>query len=521
MDKKKLSKQFEEFYTFGVKFLSKYLNSFNSTNYRSKEIEILFGSWLIYFIRYYQLENEKITIKKKKIRKINLPFYKSFSDFNLLISKAVLQNTIYQIIKKNSKSKILPIQSSKNIKYKNKQFKHFIYQLFRKDSDAVIYSIFQNRFRMFKIFFELFQMPIEPLNHFQNNTNSYNLKKREKILEVCLNSFLSLKNNSDLLKFLKVMIYFIPTNYLECFKSNLKEIENSDWPKKPKFIMTAVSHIVSDEFKFWVFNKKNNQNTPFYVLQHGGDYELQAYNNKHIFEYRVADKFLSWGKAIRKRYREKQIIFGLNRFKYLEKIKFDKNGHYAMALPHLFKIKHSVFAEDSSKNFSLVFEILKKFSLSLKKIIKPSLYGNLNDKRFFNKLLFKKINKFKKINFDFFYNHSNFQKSLNHSCLSISIYNSTSFFLTLAANHPFVILNYKNSFKFNQKYKVTFDELTKSGIAFNDINLLLKKLKFFEKNPMEIEKWWNSKRVKVSIKKLKKLFLIEKKTKFKELSNVK
>ena len=68
----------------------------------------------------------------------------------------------------------------------------------------------------------------------------------------------------------KNLVKFLPI----CFVENFKEIFNNcekEFPKNPKFIMTAFSWEYDVNFKFYAA-KKVNENIPYFLFQHGNTY---------------------------------------------------------------------------------------------------------------------------------------------------------------------------------------------------------------------------------------------------------
>ena len=90
--------------------------------------------------------------------------------------------------------------------------------------------------------------------------------------------------------------------FLEGFKPTNSLLDKLNWPKNPKVVLTSISHLNDDFFKFYIANRRQ-KGSKLFVFQHGCGYIYDDLNLGHIFESRISDKFFTWG------CRSKQKIF--------------------------------------------------------------------------------------------------------------------------------------------------------------------------------------------------------------------
>ena len=101
-------------------------------------------------------------------------------------------------------------------------------------------------------------------------------------------------NNSQFESFARELIpYQIPTAYLEGYKAVENKVSKLGWPKQPKFVMTAVSHIADEVFKCYAANLVE-RGCPLVIMVHGGGGKL-AYSSFQEIDIDASDLYLTWG----------------------------------------------------------------------------------------------------------------------------------------------------------------------------------------------------------------------------------
>jgi len=86
---------------------------------------------------------------------------------------------------------------------------------------------------------------------------------------------------------------FIPTCYLEGYKSLVKTTEALFWPEKPRFIFTSNNFDMDEIFKAWT-GSKVELGIPYFTGQHGNNYGTLL-GSQNWPERTTADKFITWG----------------------------------------------------------------------------------------------------------------------------------------------------------------------------------------------------------------------------------
>lgn len=515
LEKKNFSKEFGFLYLNSIRFFKKYFQDFHNLKFSNKDCEILIGSWLIVYIRYYQTffyednHNKENENQNKSINK-NISTTYSYEEFNRLISSNFEFRNMFKYLIKYQNFDSINFNDRQRCHNKGKiNFLHYFYRFLRRKNDNVIYSIHKSRFEMFKIFLKLKQMPIEKIQSFKSNSN-FDKSKRLNIFRKNIDIFKILKYEKFFL-FFKIAIYLLPKNYLESFKQNIENIKKIPWPEKPNYILSSFAHITSDEFKFYYYLKKKEYDIPFYLLPHGGGYTFSKYGHKHLFEYRVCDKFLSWGNEIHKKYSNKQEIFGCHRFRKIKKIWPKKNFIVSIAMPDLMRSQHSIYGKNPERSLEKCIKILNSLCLKNKKIIfQPVFYGSINDNNL-NKELRDGVLKLNNINSNYIYNHSNYPESLKYNSLAIVIYNSTSLYLNFYSNTPFLIYNHDRFFDYNEKYQFLINQFKDAGLYFDNIDKLNSELENLNKNYHKIVEWWFSNKIQKCIVNFQNMFVKESK----------
>ncbi len=102
-------------------------------------------------------------------------------------------------------------------------------------------------------------------------------------------------DENDFVSFARVMINrHMPIVYLEGYKELADLTHSLPWPKKPKVIFTSNSYWTDDVFKAWAAAKAE-ENIPFVIGQHGGNYGLGKWSFSEEHQIAISDRFLSWG----------------------------------------------------------------------------------------------------------------------------------------------------------------------------------------------------------------------------------
>ena len=89
--------------------------------------------------------------------------------------------------------------------------------------------------------------------------------------------------------------FSIPKSYIEDFPQYRLKANELPLPNRPKYIFTSNYFDTDETFKIWVALKIED-NVPYFVAQHGGNYGTHLYYGRNFWpERETASIFFSWG----------------------------------------------------------------------------------------------------------------------------------------------------------------------------------------------------------------------------------
>jgi len=516
--KKKLKRDLKNIYLIYDKILNilfKRLNLIHNKKFSKRYWEVLIWVWLYRFIIYYYdrwetVYNLKKNFKNKKILCKHVRFReKDFipRDTQDWCTTSVMTDDwnhwVYsKIIEKNSTIKSIFIN-----KLKKKPKKVFNYQkFFQKNLVKSILNIFLKFFQNKKIFAQNLSFSNKApfrLKFFFKKMNSidqdifWSFKQNIKINE---RNFLSQKENSLNSSFEKFLVsqikYNFPTIFLENYKKGLSKIDRQKLPTKPKLIITSLDDMFNEPFKFYVAKNIMND-TKLFHLQHGGSYGLSDDYPVEKMQIKLSDKFFSWGwqdksNKIIPNFCQKTLGINIRQTKQSKGLLipiFEFSlypGHIAGGRPRtIYEIDRYI------KN-------LKVFFSSLRDDIKEdSAFKYLDLKKIYPNYVLESLkSKFKKT--VFFSSKKQACLFLKKYKLNIETVNSTGYLESLNLNLPTIVIFDKSYCGIRKKSLKYFKLLKEAKILFYDPN---EAARFVNKNYNNIDEWWNSKKVQVSVKK--------------------
>ncbi len=480
------------------------LNIAHGSNYSQNYYNYIIGKWLRRYImaflnRFFSIEK---VLRIKKINNIHLQIYKKFypplDSYNAIeyFSDSQINDHIYKnainIFSKENKVNIHVNKINNPIIKKINTKRNFLIRLLNaiNDFSQRIFSKFDKYFVqnsylpiykefLLNLYFLQFPKINKPLK--KRIKKKVNHKLRNKLKNLLIKDK-ELNQNLEL-KFLSENIFdFMPTSYLENFRSIKKMIKTSTWPKKPKLIFTSNQFDTDEYFKIYLAEQKQNNNVIYLIGQHGARYNFL----KEIFtqEIDIADKILVWGNYIT----NKKFLRG-NILKS-KKIKNNSNGKILIvcrAINYRYEFydqtyffynniyKKINFLRKFNKNF-----VYENFFIRLGKSIEK--FGFEEDKKikhYFPKIFIEKDN--------------SILESYKVSKLVIHFYFATTFFECISQNIPSIMfLNKDELNQFNNNIKKTIKDLEKNNLVFFSIEKMYEFIKINNKN---IEKWWLSEKI--------------------------
>jgi putative transferase (TIGR04331 family) len=91
-----------------------------------------------------------------------------------------------------------------------------------------------------------------------------------------------------------MLLQLLPTCFLEGFNSLKSQVEEAQWPRRPRLIFTSNSFDTSEVFKLWTAEKVET-GCPYIIGQHGNNYGTARYCPSETECVETADAFLTWG----------------------------------------------------------------------------------------------------------------------------------------------------------------------------------------------------------------------------------
>jgi putative transferase (TIGR04331 family) len=105
-----------------------------------------------------------------------------------------------------------------------------------------------------------------------------------------------------------MLLQLLPTCFLEGFNSLKSQVEEAEWPRRPRLIFTSNSFDTSEVFKLWTAEKVET-GCPYIIGQHGNNYGAARYCPSETECVETGDAFLTWGWQDDKRKCKSAFIF--------------------------------------------------------------------------------------------------------------------------------------------------------------------------------------------------------------------
>ena len=277
----------------------------------------------------------------------------------------------------------------------------------------------------------------------------------------------------------------IPMAYLEGYLQLLEGVNKLSWPKKPKAIFTS-NPISDDIFKLWVAEKVH-KGAPLIIGQHGGNYGMNTFNTSEKHQFRIADKWLSWGWSAEG---EKNVTPIGNLIALNHLVKHNPNGGALMVEMNLPRYSYDLLSMPIAGQFNYYFEDQKSLIDLLPKKITQKL-----TLRLFHNDYERGIETFWRLNYPDINIDSGGTKisSLIKNCkIYISTYNATTYLLSLTWNIPTIIFWNPKYWELNEEASHYIKMLESVGIFHDNPEAAAKKISEVWE---DIPSWWESQEV--------------------------
>ncbi len=497
----------EKLYEKILKNLITHLNKFHNVNKSERFWRIFIGPWVWYFIdavfdRYesLRLAFESFEIEETTIIEHNLSnlFPKSVETIrNYIFDEDYWTHDICsKIIKNFYKNKVkINIHNSDLTKNKIKEFiikqdtlkkkkKFFLNNLipFKERQKYVFLSSFLGLKKELILNLKFKQIPF--VNSLTlNKTFEVDSSIRKKIK-------LNFETRNDFEKFiLDLLTEQIPTTFLEGFKNLCDEVEKSNMPSKPKYIIGSVFLWYETLNMLFAATKIENYKSKLIYIQHGSEYGTTKidYADKH--EINVSDYFLTWGWNINDN--KKVLPIGIVKpIASIKKIDRKKNKKILIILRSTNKFHRLSSTLCGTRDWENYLEDNLQIPLHLDKNIRKELiirFGPSQKKweceqwnKQYPDLIKKDLTSCKMIDL------------LKKTKLAITD-NSTSFQELLSADFPVLMLMKFDSTIIKDSIKPIYDDLLNVNILFQDPKILSQHINSIWKN---LDEWWNKPDVK-------------------------
>jgi len=279
---------------------------------------------------------------------------------------------------------------------------------------------------------------------------------------------------------------YIPIDYLEGYKSLVQYSLSLPWPSKPKMIFTSNAFSSDDVFKCWAAEKTENK-APLLIGQHGGGYGLNIFSFFHEHEFKISDKWLSWGWSDLKR---PQIVPIGKMNDSGSHVKYDPKGNALMIETASPRYSTSLENRIIADQWLQYFQQQQNFLLALPERLRRSILLRLNPQDYGWDQHERWRDSGLDIQFDT--GEKKIKALIRKSRLNIATYNATSFLEVLSWNMPTICFWSETHFEINDEAKLYFDKLRKVGIFHNNPESAARQMTQVWD---DIDKWWKSETV--------------------------
>ena len=476
--------------------LSIKLNKVHEVDYSANYWRIAIGVWLGYFIqiayqRWISISNatsssahlESIILDQEPASVLPhdmLEFVGFFTDdkWNHYIFGSIIrfQNKIsYRTInlQKDSDSKSGQPIYKKSLKEKIKygllaslrEFNSLVLSRFSRKADFFFIATYLSVFDELRLNMRFGQVPLLPSAGAIPIT-PYDDQKRNWVLEYT--------GDDAFERFVKFMIpQQIPIVYLEGYKKLNAYLQTFAWPRKPKLIFTANSHIYDDFTKLWMADKVE-AGAALVIGQHGGG-PLHALNFQTDHELVICNKYLFPGINVDDWHKK---IVGVGQF-FSRKWHNKPTGRGLLIQLSVPRYSYAVSSTVQSDDFIFYLADQQRFITALPESIRNEFTIRLASTDFDWSARSRWENAFPEVDID--NGQQPIYELFKQSKIIVCTYPGTTYNQTLAANAPTVIF-------WDEKYS----EMHHQSVAYFDG---LKKVGIFHTNPESaahhIEKVWD------------------------------
>ena len=517
-NQKRFEKDFIKIQTIYEKILKKaqlILNDHFGINNSTRFWRILIGPWINAFITIYF---EKIILLKKikKKKKINIYKYKKnlfiandFKNFMFMTStdewnyyffleliKEANIKSKFLIRKRNSFIKkprvILKVEKTTLFSYLNKIF-NFFFGFLKKKQKIVFFNTYLGKYRNIFLYLKNFQF-FSAFASEESPKNQPNFNLREK-LAAKFSKKKSLENH-----LIRLILMNLPIDYLENFEKIETSIKKLNLPKTPIAIFTSSSSLYMASIQQRYIAESIERGSKLIIGQHGGNYGNFKQNFFDGHEIKISDYFLTWGwKKNSRKIKNFGRLIDINHV-LREKEKIYKNDRNTLLLVTAPIRKYVRGLQSFNLLAKQVYDYYYKFFPNFISAVSDKIRKNLVLRAYEIPEIHPKtewgwnlqaflISKFKNIQIS--EKKTDFYPMLKKSKLTVYTYFATTFFESISANIPTILILPYSYNIFNNETDRIMKKLKKANIFFTDYKSAAK---FINNNWNNIDSWWNNKK---------------------------
>ncbi len=489
--------------------LSFFLNDYHNTSHSNTYWNIIIGYWIniyctVLFDRWKVLQTAVDEIKNVELLVLNInnseycindseEFTRlacESSEWNYFLFLKIADN--FNLIKKVHIDKSLNLNFKKNSQ-STSPFGTFVKKLLIKIHSNLNFLIKYNKYFFFKTyipFFYNFKLKLF-LGEFPSLYSNFFFYFEKNIFTSKQRNFVDIKHNFSDDPFLEIALSYVkdylPSIYLEGYKSAIKDFEDLNLPLSPKIIYTANAHFNNDKFKIWMAEKKKN-GAIILIGEHGG-LRIAKFNESHNYEIKLSDYYLITGD----RYLDDNKFIPVGNFRMIhKKILPNPRGSILIittSVPkYVYDLRSFVFGPQFFDYFQNLLKLIKGINSSNILVRTPkSDYGWLQEKHLKKRFPNLCIDNGNKKLFNL----------LKKSSIVVCTYNGTVFIDTISINFPTVITWDFKYWEISEDAKLIFLELESVGIFHK---CPIQTAKFLNNISGDVNKWWYSSKVQDAVK---------------------
>jgi len=293
--------------------------------------------------------------------------------------------------------------------------------------------------------------------------------------------------NEDFEHFAKFFLpKLMPLIYIEGFKDLLTSVNEANFPKNIKKIITTIGIWKDEVFKVWTAQEVQ-KGTTLIVGQHGGEYGTCLFSFFEEHEQEISDTYLTWGWGNNlPQVKSAPAPTIINRKKSNWKVDGRISIICSVTPRYLSQMHPNLMYGTKSDNYLLKIEsLLKLLKSNVKDLLTVKLWPSDNDRG--NPLGIKLKKSFPEIHY--LPLKSSLEGILSNSRLSIHTYDGTTFLETIGSGRPCMIIFSPEFHPLRKSAQPFFRILEKVGIYHKSPESASEKIIEIYRN---VNNWWDS-----------------------------